>query len=193
MAHLKLLPSVGPRGAERMALWLMTTGQAVVTPLAQALQDTQNHVQSCTLCGFFCEGEFCTACLDENRTHHQLCIVERASDILPIEHCGAFHGVYHTLGGRLSPLNDIGPEDLRIEQLLKRVKNYTGTTSLEIILALSSDVEGDATCHYLTSLLLPYGCQISRLAQGLPAGAGLGFADALTLTRALEGRREIHA
>lgn len=171
-----------------MAIWLLSEGKPVAHELGEALADSQIRTGLCSQCGFFSETPLCPACRDHARDHLKICVVEHAADVIPIEKCGIFSGVYHCLGGKLSPLNDIEPEDLRIEELINRINASSGT---EIILALGSDVEGEATAYYLTDLLRPLSCSITRLAQGLPAGAGLGYADTLTLTRAFSDRREI--
>ncbi len=183
--HLKALPGVGPRSAERMALWLLGSGRDSGAALAQALRQSEQEVLFCEQCGFFSESVLCPACADGTREQAKICVVEQAADIIPLERCGVYHGLYHCLGGKLSPLNDVEPEDLRIDGLLERVRRHPGT---EVILALGSDVEGEATAHYLTHLLKGLDCKVTRLAQGLPAGAGLGYADALTLSRAFSGR-----
>lgn len=184
--QLKRLPGVGPRSAERIALWLLQSSKAQPNGLAESVQNAVVAVTSCPQCGFFATVEGCSVCSDAGRDSAKLCLVEQATDVLPIERSGAFKGLYHCLGGKLSPLDNVGPEDLRIEQLIKRLESLSG---VEIILALSSDVEGEATANYLTGLLAGYDCQISRLAQGLPAGGILEHADALTVFRAFEGRR----
>lgn len=181
------MPGVGPRSAERMALWVLSSGKQKAANLATALQEAETIIRSCEKCGFYTEDILCPCCADDSRDQTQICVVEQASDVIPLENCGIYHGLYHCLGGKLSPLNDVEPEDLRLGELLVRVKEWK---SGEIILALGSDVEGEATGHYLTHLLQGYPCKITRLAQGLPAGAGLGYADTLTLTRAFSGRTE---
>ena len=168
-----------------MALWVLSAGRQKASDLALSLQETEKAIHSCAQCGFYTESTLCPACKDSGRDQSQICVVEQASDVLPIENCGVYHGLYHCLGGKLSPLNDVEPEDLRIGELVSRIKDWHGG---EIILALGSDVEGEATSHYLTHLLQQYECKVTRLAQGLPAGSGLGYADTLTLTRAFSGR-----
>ncbi len=145
-------------------------------------------VKSCERCGFFSVTALCEICAEPARTGREICVVETATDILPIERTAAFRGSYHALGGRLAPLDNVGPEDLRIESLLERVRAEQPT---ELILALSSDVEGEATSNYLADVLEASGVPITRIAQGLPAGGGLEHADQLTLQRALAGRRSI--
>jgi recombination protein RecR len=184
---LKGLPGIGPRGAERIALWSLGSGRDEALGLAEALHAALWKITACPVCGFFkSEGE-CSLCTGANRNRKTLCVVERAMDVLPIERTGAFDGHYHVLGGRLSPLDNVGPEDLRLPALRERVE--AGVE--EVILALGSDVEGEATCHYLGDFLSGTGAKITRLAQGLPAGGGLEHADSLTLLRALSGRREM--
>ena len=177
---------MGPRSAERIALWLLQSGKAQPNSLAESIQNAATAVTSCPECGFFATLEGCSVCSDEARDQGKLCLVEQATDVLPIERSGAFKGLYHCLGGKLSPLDNVGPEDLRIAQLVRRLERLPG---VEVILALSSDVEGEATANYLTDLLSDKDCRLSRLAQGLPAGGILEHADALTVSRAFEGRR----
>lgn len=183
---LKSLPGVGPRSAERMALHLIQdSGRLLARELAHAIPEALENVRLCEQCGFFSTERLCQICLDETRNHKVICVLERATDILPIERTGSFRGVYHALGGRLSPLDGIQPEHLRIQELLDRISTAFPD---EIILALSADVEGEATSHYLADQLRPVGVRITRIAQGLPAGLGLEAADQLTLHRAMQGR-----
>lgn len=184
--ELKRLPGIGPRSAERIAVHLLQSPKAAPMDLARSLQDCEREVRMCEICGFFMGQAGCLACVDKGRNRGLLCVVEQPTDVLPIERSGVFDGLYHCLGGRLSPLDDVRPEDLRIGGLLRRVK---GDPETEVILATGSDVEGEATANYLTEVLAPTGCRVTRLAQGLPAGGGLEFADELTLSRAFEGRR----
>jgi len=187
IAQLKQLPGIGPKSAERIAVWLIQSGAETSLSFAGALTTAAREVAECRICGFFATEEHgCASCEGQQREAHLLCIVEQPTDILPLERSGAFRGHYHSLRGRISPLDNVGPEDLRIGELVKRIE---AGDFVEIILALSSDVEGEATCHYLAELLGGYeGLRVSRLAQGLPAGGGLNSADELTLMRALQGR-----
>jgi len=187
-AELGRLPGIGPRSAERLALHLVQAEPAAVTRLAETLTRTRTAIVHCGRCGALATASPCALCADARRDPALLCVVERPVDILAVEKAGAFRGLYHVLGGKISPLNGIGPEDLRIAALERRLREEPVK---ELILALGSDVEGDATSHYLAQLLAPRGVKVSRLAQGLPAGSGLDFADELTLARALEGRREM--
>ncbi|HEY6228471.1 MAG TPA: recombination mediator RecR [Verrucomicrobiae bacterium] len=187
IAALGKLPGVGPRSAERIALHLVQSPTELSANLAEALTHARSTIQFCTQCGGLTERQPCAICSDSRRDPTLLCVVEKAVDILAIEKAGNFRGQFHVLGGKLSPLNGVGPEDLRIAQLGQRIPQQHVK---EIILALPSDVEGDATSHYLAKTLTNSGIRISRIAQGLPAGSGLDYADELTLSRALEGRRD---
>lgn len=186
--ELRRLPGVGPRSAERMALWLASAREARPLDLAGALRHAAEHLRSCRVCGFFSTGELCEICADESRGGLEICVVEQATDILPLERTGFFRGRYHVLGGRLAPLDHVGPEQLRIAQLIDRLKIEKPR---EIILALSADVEGEATTSYLAEVLASESIPLTRIAHGLPAGGGLEHADALTLQRALAGRNPL--
>lgn len=188
LGELRRLPGVGPKSAERMALWLLATPADRATPLALALQTAAASLRPCELCGFYTQEELCPVCADPARGGREICVVEQTTDILPLERTGLFRGRYHALGGKLSPLDRIGPEQLRMATLLQRVEKEQPT---EIILALSADVEGGATTSYLAGLLRERGLQVSRVAHGLPAGGGLEHADALTLRSALTGRSPV--
>jgi recombination protein RecR len=188
IAALNKLPGVGPRSAERIALHLVQSEKADVQQLADAVLRAREKIQFCTTCGSLTEQSPCSICTDTRRDGALLCVVERAVDILSIEKTRAFHGKFHVLGGRISPLDGVTPEDLRIAQLEKRLGQEPVR---EIVIALATDVEGDATSAYLAKRLARKGLKISRIAYGLPAGSGLEYADELTLSRALEGRREM--
>lgn len=187
IGELKRLPGVGPRSAERIAMWLLQSPKADPPELAKAVMEARDTVIACPVCGFFATDGACQLCDDQKRDDQLLCVVEQATDVLPLERSGAFRGRYHCLGGKLSPLDRVAPEDLRIPPLLRRIEQAEG--SIEVILALGADVEGEATANYLAGLLRGGKCRISRIAQGLPAGGGLEHADGLTLMRAIEGRR----
>jgi recombination protein RecR len=188
IAALNKLPGVGPRSAERMALHLVQSDSAAVRQLADAILLAREKIQFCTTCGALTEKSPCFICDDSRRDASLVCVVERAVDILSIEKSNAFRGKFHVLGGRISPLDGVEPEDLRIAELEKRLSLEPVK---EIVIALSTDVEGDATSAYLAKRLARKGLKITRIAYGLPAGSGLEFADELTLSRALEGRREM--
>jgi recombination protein RecR len=188
IAALTRLPGIGPRSAERVALHVVQTDPAVVQHLAESLVKARQTVHLCTVCGALTEHSPCRICTDSRRDAALICVVERPVDILSIEKSGTFRGKYHVLGGKISPLNGVQPEDLRITDLEKRL---AVEPIREIILALGTDVEGDATAFYVAKVLAKPGLRISRIAHGLPAGSGLEVADELTLTHALEGRREM--
>ena len=187
-AALSKLPGIGPRSAERVALHLVQTDSAIVKQLADAILIEREKIQFCTTCGALTEKSPCPTCDDSRRDSSLVCVVERAVDILSIEKSGAFRGKFHVLGGKISPLDGVEPDDLRIGDLEKRL---TAEPIKELIIALGTDVEGDATSNYLAKRLARAGLKISRIGFGLPAGSGLEFADELTLNRALEGRREM--
>ncbi len=187
VAELKRLPGVGPRSAERIAVWLLQSPKANPTPLAEALLAAKEMIRPCPVCGFFAKESSCEVCDDPGRDDQIICVVEQATDVLPVERSGVFRGRYHCLGGKLSPLDRVSPEDLRIPQLIRRIE--AAPEEIEVILALGSDVEGEATANYLAELLRGRNCRLTRIAQGLPAGGGLEYADELTLLRAMQGRR----
>ncbi|HKS37185.1 MAG TPA: recombination mediator RecR [Verrucomicrobiae bacterium] len=185
---LNKLPGVGPRSAERIALHLVQSDVDTVRRLAQAILTARERIQLCNVCGALTEQQPCAICADARRDSSMICLVEQPVDILSIEKSGAYHGKYHVLGGKISPLNGVEPEDLRITDLEARLANES---IKEIIIALGTDVEGDATSFYLAKRLSGRGVKTTRIAHGLPAGSGLEYADELTLSRALEGRREL--
>ena len=185
---LSQLPGIGPRSAERIALHLVQAESGAVKQLADAMLNARARVRFCETCGALTEQSPCAICADPRRDASLVCVIERPVDILSLEKSGTFRGHYHVLGGRISPLNGVEPEDLRIAELEGRLAH--GPVK-EIVLALDTDVEGDATSFYLAKRLARQGLRITRIAYGLPAGTGLEFADELTLSRALEGRREL--
>jgi recombination protein RecR len=182
------LPGIGPRSAERLALHIVQSPADDIRRLAQTIVQVREKIRLCSACGALTEADPCAICQDPRRDASVLCIVERPLDIFALEKAGSFRGLYHVLGGKISPLNGVEPEDLRLAELESRLSGVK-----EIVVALSTDVEGDATSFYLSKRLAGKGAKISRLAHGLPAGSGLEFADEVTLSRALEGRREMTA
>ena len=188
MAELNRLPGIGPRSAERLALHLIQAAPAVARRLASVLVTSRDKIIECSQCGGLAEKSPCSICANPARDERAVCVVERAVDILNVEKSGAFRGHYHVLGGKISPMNGVGPEELRVAQLEQRLADGAAD---ELIIALGTDVEGDATGHYLAKRLAERGVKITRIAHGLPAGSGLEFADELTLSQALEGRREL--
>ena len=188
VAVLAKLPGVGPRSAGRIALHLVQAEQGSVRQLAELIVTAREKVHLCDNCGALTEISPCGICTDARRDASLVCVVEKAVDILSIEKSGTFRGKFHVLGGKISPLDGVEPEDLQIAGLETRL---TREPIKELVIALGTDVEGDATSHYLAKRLAWPGLKISRIAYGLPAGSGLEFADELTLNRALEGRREM--
>ena len=189
IAELKRMPGVGPRSAERIALWMIQSRDARAAEIARAMIDATQTIKPCTRCGFFTTEPVCEICADPARDASLICVVEQPTEILPLERTGAFRGRYHSLGGRIAPLDHVGPEDLRIDALIERIRTEQPA---EIILAVGADVEGEATASYLAGLLRELPVKVTRLAQGLPAGGGLEHADELTLSRAMSGRTVIN-
>jgi recombination protein RecR len=187
IAQLRQMPGVGPRSAERIALWIVQARGEQPEQISRAIAATRETVRPCAHCGFFTTEEICDICADSSRAD-LLCVVEQATDILPLEKTSAFRGRYHSLGGRISPLDHVGPEDLRIKELLERVEKENFS---EIIFALAADVEGEATTNYLVEMLKGKRVNLTRIAHGLPAGGGLESADELTLYQALSGRTKL--
>jgi recombination protein RecR len=182
------MPGVGPRSAERIALWMIRARDDKPEHIANAIISTRQAIHPCALCGFFATQELCDICADSSRASDLLCVVELPTDILPLEKTSAFRGRYHSLGGKISPLDHIGPEDLRIKELLERVDREKIS---EIIFALPADVEGEATTNYIVDLLKGQLIMLTRIARGIPAGGGLESADELTLSAALSGRTKL--
>ncbi len=188
IAGLNKLPGIGPRSAERIALHLVQAEAGSVKQLAETILNARERVKLCEICGSLTEKSPCDICSDPRRDSSLICVIERPVDIISIEKSGTFRGKYHVLGGKISPLDGVQPEDLRISTLEKRLSTEP---IKEIVIALGTDVEGDATSFYLGKRLARPSLTITRIAHGLPAGSGLEFADELTLSRALEGRREL--
>ncbi len=178
------LPGIGRKTAHRLALYVMKLSRDEVVTLAKALVDVKDKVRYCSICSNITETDPCGVCSNPKRDRSSICVVEEPNDVLAIEKTNEFKGLYHVLGGALSPLDGIGPEDLRIKELLQRMASNVE----EVILALNPNVEGEATTLYLSKLLKPLSIKVTRIARGLPVGSDLEFADEATLTRALEGR-----
>lgn len=182
------LPGIGPKSAQRIAFHILQTESFDVSRLAQLLTDLREKVRFCQICGNVAEQETCGICRDPRRSPTTICVVEEAKDVVAIERTREFRGLYHVLGGAISPIDGIGPDDLRIAQLLSRLNDGTVT---EVIIATDPNLEGEATATYLTRLLVQPSLTVSRLASGLPVGGDLEYADEVTLGRAFEGRRRI--
>ena len=170
----------------RLVFYILKEDKSAAERLAQALLDVKERVKYCSICFNITEADPCFVCLDEKRDKSIICVVEEANDVLALEKTGVYNGLYHVLGGALSPLDGIGPDNLRVQELLHRLKEPVG----EIILATNPNVEGEATAIYLSKLIKPLGIKVTRIARGLPVGGDLEYADQVTLMRALEGRRE---
>ncbi|WP_075891267.1 recombination mediator RecR [Actinomyces provencensis] len=184
--ELGALPGVGPKSAQRMALHLQASEPEDVTRLVEAIQAVRVRVHHCEVCGNLTESETCSICRDASRDPSVICVVEDAKDIQSVENARVFRGRYHVLGGAIDPIHGIGPDQLRIRQLLTRLSDGQVT---EIIIATNPNIEGEATASYLARTLGTIGIETSRLAMGLPVGGDLEYADSVTLGRALEGRR----
>ncbi|KQV25648.1 MULTISPECIES: recombination mediator RecR [unclassified Microcella] len=182
------LPGIGPKSAQRIAFHILQTESFDVSRLAQLLTDLREKVRFCQICGNVAEQETCSICRDPRRSPTTICVVEEAKDVVAIERTREFRGLYHVLGGAISPIDGIGPDDLRIAQLLGRLSDGTVT---EVIIATDPNLEGEATATYLTRLLVQPNLTVSRLASGLPVGGDLEYADEVTLGRAFEGRRTV--
>jgi recombination protein RecR len=185
--HLKQLPGLGYRSAERIALNLLVERPERLPALVTALQEAAAAVRRCARCGNLAEGELCAICADGKRPAGVVCVVEQVPDVVAIERSGAFRGTYHVLHGKLSPMQGVDPEHLNLARLLARIE--AGEIS-ELILALSNDVEGEATCHYLVSRIPADKVKVTRIGFGLPSGGGVLYADSVTLKSALEARRD---
>lgn len=185
--ELTKLPSVGQKSAQRLALYLLRVSREEALRLADAIHAVKEHVGFCSVCGNFSEEDPCLICRDPQRDATLVCVVEQPVDVLAFERTGQFRGHYHVLGGALSPLDGTHPEDLRIHQLLERLRREPVK---EIILATNPNVAGEATALYLARLLAPLGVRVTRIARGVPMGSDLEYSDLVTLARALEGRRE---
>ena len=186
--ELGRLPGIGPKSAQRIAFHILQTETFDVSRLAQVLTDVREKVKFCEICGNVGEEERCGICRDARRDPTLICVVEEAKDVVAIERTREFRGLYHVLGGSISPMDGIGPDDLRIRQLLMRLSDGT---VVEVIIATDPNMEGEATATYITRLLSAIEVKVSRLAFGLPVGGDLEYADEVTLGRAFEGRRTV--
>jgi recombination protein RecR len=184
------LPGIGPKSAQRIAFHILQTQSFDTTRLAQILMDVRDKVKFCDICGNVSEQDTCAICRDPRRSQAIICVVEEAKDVAAIERTREFRGLYHVLGGALSPIDGIGPNELRFTQLVQRLADNTVT---EVIIATDPNLEGEATATYLSRLLVQPGLRVTRLASGLPVGGDLEYADEVTLGRAFEGRRVVEA
>jgi recombination protein RecR len=184
--ELGRLPGIGPKSAQRIAFHILQTETFDVTRLAEVLMEVKEKVRFCEICGNVTEQELCNICRDPRRSPATICVVEEAKDVVAIERTREFKGLYHVLGGAISPIDGVGPDDLRIRQLMQRLADGTVT---EVIIATDPNLEGEATATYLSRMLMHLDLRVTRLASGLPVGGDLEYADEVTLGRAFEGRR----
>lgn len=187
--ELGRLPGVGPKSAQRIAFYLLQTEDDHAKRLAQVLMEVKERVRFCDVCGNVSEEERCNICRDARRSQNVICVVEESKDVQAIERTREFKGLYHVLGGAISPIEGVGPDQLRIKELMTRLSN---AEIQEVIIATDPNLEGEATATYLSRMLSPLGIKVTRLASGLPVGGDLEYADEVTLGRAFEGRRTIN-
>ncbi len=188
IARLNRLPGVGIKSAQRLAFHIIAMPEEDVSALTEAITAAKSKVHFCPVCGNYTENELCEVCADEKRAKELLCVVESARDVLFMERIHEFRGKYHVLGGVLSPMDGVGPDQLRIAELLERVEK-DGVR--EVILATNPDVEGEATANYIARLIKPLGVRVSRIAHGIPIGGNLEYVDEITLSKSIENRREM--
>jgi recombination protein RecR len=186
--ELAKLPGVGPKGATRIAFHLLATDSSDVTRLATVLAEVKDKIKFCRTCYNVAQDDLCRICADTRRDETAICVVEEPKDVLAVERTREFRGRYHVLGGAISPIDGVGPDDLRVTELMTRLADGA---IVEIILATDPNLEGEATATYLTRLISPLGIKVTRLASGLPVGGDLEYADEVTLGRAFEGRRQV--
>lgn len=185
ISEFSKLPGIGRKTAQRLTFYLMKVDRSYADALASAIVGLKDHVRYCSICFYVTEQDPCRICADSRRERHLICVVEEPSDVLALEKANVYRGLYHVLGGAISPLDGIGPDDLHIKELLARLKDEVK----EVILATNPSVEGEATSLYLSKLIRSLDLRISQIARGLPMGGDLEFADAITLARAIEGRQ----
>jgi len=188
MEEFRKLPGIGPKSARRIVFYLLKQPYEDVEKFSSALMDMKKNVRFCKKCFNVSEDDMCPICQDETRDRQLICLVEKISDVMVIESTGEFKGLYHVLGGLLSPIENVGPEEIKIPQLINRIKE---NNVKEIILALNPTVEGDSTATYISKILKSFNIKITKLASGLPVGGDIEYADQITVGRALAGRREL--
>ena len=186
--QLARLPGIGQKSAQRLAYHIASLPQEQVKELAAALWQGRKALRFCACCGNYTQEELCPICADEKRHNGQICVVRDARDVAAMERMRDYHGLYHVLGGTLSPMDHVGPEDIRIKELMARLND---PDVKEVILATNPDIEGEATASYLARLIKPMGIRVTRIAHGVPVGSDLEYADEITLSKAMEGRREM--
>ena len=182
------LPGIGGKTAQRLAFYMLSLPQEEAEAFANAILDAKRTVRLCPVCQNLTDQDVCDICSDPERDHAKICVVAEPKDVLAMERAREYNGVYHVLHGVISPLNHVGPDDIRIRELLARLKDHTVK---EVILATNPDIEGEATASYIARLLKPMGVLVTRIAHGVPVGSDLEYADEITLSKAMEGRREM--
>ena len=188
ISALNRLPGIGPKSAQRLAFYILKSSRAEANELAQAILGAKENMKSCSVCGNITDNDPCSICDDSTRDGSTICVVEQPQDIFVFEKMGEYKGTYHVLMGALSPLDGVGPDDLKIKELARRIKQGK---IREVIIATNPNAEGETTATYLSQLIKPLGVKVTRLAQGMPMGGDLEYADEVTLAKALEGRREL--
>ncbi|MEE9315926.1 MAG: recombination mediator RecR [bacterium] len=188
ISALHRLPGIGPKSAQRLAFHILKSSKAEANELAQAILAAKENMKSCSVCGNITDSDPCLICDDSTRDGSTICVVEQPQDIFIFEKMGEYKGTYHVLMGALSPLDGVGPDDLKIKELVTRIEQ---DKIKEVIIATNPNVEGEATAAYLSKLIRPLGVKMTQLAQGMPMGSDLEYADEVTLAKALEGRREV--
>jgi recombination protein RecR len=186
--ELKRLPGIGQKTAQRLAFFILRASREDALALAEAIRSAKENIRECSVCNNITDADPCLYCTNPARSPKTICVIENASEILPIEKTRQYSGVYHILGGALAPLSGVGPEQLKIKSLIERLKS--GTVE-EIIIATSPTTEGEATAVYLSKLIKPLGVLVTRIAMGIPVGSDLEYADEVTMSKAMEGRREL--
>jgi len=187
IGELNKLPGIGPKTAQRLAFYILAQDLGEIRKLSESLLEAKEKTQYCSICNNLTETDPCSFCSSDDRDQSIICVVESPRDVIAMEKTGEFHGLYHVLHGSISPMDGIGPEDIKVKNLLPRIKEGVK----EIIVATDPNAEGDVTAMYLAKLLKPLGVKVTRIAHGLPVGGDLEYADEVTLSKALEGRREI--
>ena len=186
--ELSKLPGIGGKSAQRLAFHILSLDEGEVNKLANSITDAKNQMKFCSVCGTLTDEDPCSICSDTTRDHSVICVVESPRDVYAMERIREFNGVYHVLNGAISPMDGIGPEDINLKSLIVRLQNEDVK---EIILATNPNIEGEATAMYIAKLVKPAGIKVSRIAHGIPVGGDLEYADEITLSKALEGRREL--
>lgn len=186
--ELERLPGIGAKSAQRIAYWMMNTDSATVLRLADAIREVKSTVHFCSRCFNYSEGDLCEVCQSGDRDGGVICVVSEPRDLAAVERTGVFHGVYHVLGGELAPMDGIGPDDLHIAELMQRI---AAEDVREVVLATNPNVEGETTAAYIARLLRPFDVAVTRLASGMPVGGEIDFIDEVTLSRAIEARRQL--